>query len=93
MRQRRQLLPLLRLRAQGLAQGKPPAPIQNLSVPQEGKAQGPMAHHVPTERGLASASIDGQDPPTNDKGIRYRERVVSVQERGGIIITVIIICT
>ncbi len=52
-----------------------------------------MEHKVPTERGLASAKIDGQDPPMNDKGIQYRKKVVSDQERGCIIFTVLIICT
>jgi hypothetical protein len=47
----------------------PSGPIQSLSVPQEGTAQGPTAHNVPTERVLASAKVDGQDPPMNDKGI------------------------
>ncbi len=93
MRQRRHLLPLQRLRAQGSARASSSAPIQSLSVPQEGTVQGPKAHDVPTERGLASAKVDGQDPPINDKGNPYRERVVSDQERRGIIITVILICT
>ncbi len=71
----------------------PNAPIQSLRVPQEGTDQGPKARNVPTEQGLASAKVDGQDPPMNDKGIQYREKVVSDHERGGIIITVIIIFT
>ncbi len=61
----------------------PSAPVQGLSVPREGTAQGPKAHNVPTERGLASAKVNGRDPPINDKGIQYNERVVSDQERGG----------
>jgi hypothetical protein len=61
----------------------PSAPIQSLGVPREGTAQGPMAHNVPTERGLASAKVDGQSPPTDNRGIQSSERVVSDPERGG----------
>ncbi len=45
---------------------------------------------MPTERGLASTKVDGQDPPINNKGIQSREKLVSDQERGDIIITIII---
>ncbi len=64
-----------------------------MSVPREGEAKGQVARNAPTERGIASARVDGQDPPTKDRGIQDSERVVSDQERGGIIITVILICT
>ena len=61
----------------------PSAPVHNPSMPREGMAQGPMARNVPTERGLASARVDGQAPPTNSRGIKYSERVVSDQEKEG----------
>ena len=59
------------------------APSCDLGVPLKGTTQEAQAPKGPTERGLASANIDGLKPPVGNKLTKGQNGVMSDQEGGG----------